>query len=612
MKYKVLFSLSILVIFLNVVFIFYQVANKTPINEQNNSRYDLNNTFENNSNVLGINKTRSQNAITKDKPTIVLSLSKNNDSTLPSQTVNTQKSQDSINKYILSDSIKIEKQVGNEFMRIKIPSIKAYKKYYINLNYLNVNPTALVAKLTESLSEQPSIKVALSNNLDDTPDIIFLSFQNDETDANESVATSNLVQFDNISQHPKYLFIQSSMNINDLQIDLINGETEKAQTNSWRNLAGKFFETHNDYNTDRTSGLKYSTLNIIPRVVWGGNAKTWDQHSPVFINSPQRFHIDKKHNCSWIPEYYRVDRIIVHHTVTKNYPNDPYRAVREIYLYHVYSLGWGDVGYNFLIDSEGRIFEGKIGGEGAKGYHAYTAAFQSVAISLIGDFTYHNPTPQQLESLKLLMAEKAALHGFELHYGGKASLSKWRNSYYTVFGHRDSYKWNYSTHTWTRNITGCPGNSFYDSGLLENTIAQAEQYRQTHFQEIKNARNYALDMVSNISYSHIPALKITFNLPPTTPYSTVEKYVPQFLGAVSTRIHKNTAYFSIQSNNDNGYCGYVVPPYGWKGYDVCGSQGCMFFPPSKGAIDRLTTAITVFKLDPSVQKIEFTQEGILH
>ena len=36
--------------------------------------------------------------------------------------------------------------------------------------------------------------------------------------------------------------------------------------------------------------------------------------------------------------------------------------VRALYAYHSNSLGWGDVGYNFIIDKAGQIYEGKYGG----------------------------------------------------------------------------------------------------------------------------------------------------------------------------------------------------------------------------------------------------------
>src|SRR4051794_13600596 len=59
-----------------------------------------------------------------------------------------------------------------------------------------------------------------------------------------------------------------------------------------------------------------------------------------------------------------VKMIFVHHTDTATvYPcSDSPRIIRGIYAYHVLSNGWNDIGYNFLIDRCGRVFEGRYGG----------------------------------------------------------------------------------------------------------------------------------------------------------------------------------------------------------------------------------------------------------
>ena len=52
--------------------------------------------------------------------------------------------------------------------------------------------------------------------------------------------------------------------------------------------------------------------------------------------------------------------VFVHHTATPNgyAPGDVPAIIRSIYTYHVRSNGWNDIGYNFLIDAFGRIYEG--------------------------------------------------------------------------------------------------------------------------------------------------------------------------------------------------------------------------------------------------------------
>ena len=62
---------------------------------------------------------------------------------------------------------------------------------------------------------------------------------------------------------------------------------------------------------------------------------------------------------TWTPEYRTVRKFVVHHTATSNGDLDPAATVRAIYYYHAVTRGWGDIGYNYLIDAQGRIYEGR-------------------------------------------------------------------------------------------------------------------------------------------------------------------------------------------------------------------------------------------------------------
>jgi N-acetylmuramoyl-L-alanine amidase len=53
-----------------------------------------------------------------------------------------------------------------------------------------------------------------------------------------------------------------------------------------------------------------------------------------------------------------VQKLIVHHTATQNNDPDPPATIRSIYYYHAVTQGWGDIGYNFLIDEAGNLYEG--------------------------------------------------------------------------------------------------------------------------------------------------------------------------------------------------------------------------------------------------------------
>lgn len=89
----------------------------------------------------------------------------------------------------------------------------------------------------------------------------------------------------------------------------------------------------------------------------------------------------------WIPEYRLVRHAIVHHTVTPTWNNGA-ATVRSVYVYHALEREWGDIGYNFLVDSWGNIYEGRYGGENVIGGHAFQFSTGSAGIAALGTFSY--------------------------------------------------------------------------------------------------------------------------------------------------------------------------------------------------------------------------------
>lgn len=88
---------------------------------------------------------------------------------------------------------------------------------------------------------------------------------------------------------------------------------------------------------------------------------------------------------AWVREYREVEKVIIHHTVTPN-EGDPLAMIRSIYYYHAVERGWGDIGYNYLVDRFGNIYEGRFGGDNVVGGHAYQYAFGSSGIGTMGNF----------------------------------------------------------------------------------------------------------------------------------------------------------------------------------------------------------------------------------
>src|SRR5207237_10263807 len=82
---------------------------------------------------------------------------------------------------------------------------------------------------------------------------------------------------------------------------------------------------------------------------------------------------------------------IVNHTAGTNSYTETQSAaiVRGIELYHVKANGWNDIGYNFLVDKYGQVFEGRYGGMTRPVIGAHSMGFHagSVGVALIGNYS---------------------------------------------------------------------------------------------------------------------------------------------------------------------------------------------------------------------------------
>ncbi len=170
-------------------------------------------------------------------------------------------------------------------------------------------------------------------------------------------------------------------------------------------------------------------------------------------------------DCNYDPSgqiYYPASHMIVHHTVSANYgPDYDWAAVvRAIWSYHTYTRGWGDIGYNYLIDVNGIIYEGYLNEDyenlDVKGIHASGANRGSMGVGLLGTFTapdYSTPGIAPSEPMKAslvnLLSWKAEQRGINV-YDASDSLPDISWGLPTLMGHRDVY-----------GTTECPGDQAY-------------------------------------------------------------------------------------------------------------------------------------------------------
>ena len=160
------------------------------------------------------------------------------------------------------------------------------------------------------------------------------------------------------------------------------------------------------------------------------------------------------------PSYAPVKMAFIHHTASGNdYSQaDAPAIVRAIYAYHTQSLHWSDIGYNFLIDRFGTIYEGRYGGVARGVIGAQAGGFNtgSTGIAVLGTFTDQAPPTGTISALERLLAWKLGVSG--LDPAGSATLTCGLTDKYVlgakvtfpvIAGHRQA------------NYTECPGDAFY-------------------------------------------------------------------------------------------------------------------------------------------------------
>ncbi|MYR40857.1 peptidoglycan recognition protein [Streptomyces sp. SID5910] len=170
----------------------------------------------------------------------------------------------------------------------------------------------------------------------------------------------------------------------------------------------------------------------------------------------------------------KVKAAFVHHSATGN----NYRCsqapsvIRGIYRYHVKSMRWRDIGYNFLVDKCGKIYEGRAGGVSKPVLGAHTMGFNSnsMGIAVLGTYGSKKPSSAAVKAVARLTAWKLGLYGVNprgktyLKSGGGNLYRKGKNVRLNVIsGHRDGFS------------TSCPGTQLYKK--LGSARSSAAKYQ---------------------------------------------------------------------------------------------------------------------------------------
>lgn len=165
-----------------------------------------------------------------------------------------------------------------------------------------------------------------------------------------------------------------------------------------------------------------------------------------FLSRPESYH-------------YAKNKIIVHHTAwdTSSFTgkDSVISYLKDIYKYHTITKGRGDIGYNFLIDPYGNVYEGRAGGESVIGAHDSWNNTPSLGISLMGNFEIQQPTNAQIKSLIALVTALSKKYGIDplaktdYHIATTEYPYMKSKTNYRLAGHKDA------------GITSCPGKNLY-------------------------------------------------------------------------------------------------------------------------------------------------------
>ena len=144
------------------------------------------------------------------------------------------------------------------------------------------------------------------------------------------------------------------------------------------------------------------------------------------------------------PEATAITHLIVHHSAGTNVANDWAAIVRAIWSDHVNVNRWDDIGYNWLIDPDGKLYEGR--GYQTRGAHFCSKNSNTAGICILGNFQNRPPSPEAVEALKNFLTWQSC--DAEINPLIESELGASNEVFEHISGHRDGCS------------TVCPGNNF--------------------------------------------------------------------------------------------------------------------------------------------------------
>lgn len=251
---------------------------------------------------------------------------------------------------------------------------------------------------------------------------------------------SNGVQVRVTGQHGKLSKLPAG-----LRVELVNPETATASDTSYATV---------------TAAAAASTTStapqpvVTPRSGWGADES--------LVRDPATYTTDTK-------------VVFAHHTAgTNDYTCEQSPdIIRAIFLYHVQGQGWNDIGYQFLVDKCGTVFEGRAGGIDRPVLGAQTYGFNTdtTGVAVLGNYNDAITSQPVLDAVAGVAAWKLGLYGYDaagtVELAAAADNGKFKKGQKVtlnrISGHRDGYP------------TECPGNNLYADLAAIRALASAAQ-----------------------------------------------------------------------------------------------------------------------------------------
>lgn len=200
--------------------------------------------------------------------------------------------------------------------------------------------------------------------------------------------------------------------------------------------------------------------------------------------------------------YNEVAHLIVHHSATSNNLTNYRNVVRNIYLYHTEVNGWSDIGYNYLIAPDGKLFAGRDPGSGeqdnVRGAHFCGQNARTMGICLLGDYTQTEPREAALQSLEKLLSWKSYKEGIEAiaEYPHPAN-----SSLPVIAGHQDGC------------ATACPGRHVYEKLpvlrlAVQQNLQDCEEGTETVQPWVYFAPNFAEVCLAGVAEEELSTLQM--------------------------------------------------------------------------------------------------------